>query len=55
MKSRNIPGRIEFSPQAVLGSKEVKYLFTVKDPSPKLCALHFPGATAISEGNLIER
>lgn len=54
MKTRNIPGRIEFSPQAVLGRKEVKYLFTVKDPSPKLCALHFPGATAISEGDLIE-
>ena len=54
MKARGIPGRIEFSPQAVLGAREVKYLFTVKDPSPKLCALHFAGATAIGEGDLSE-
>jgi outer membrane protein assembly factor BamA len=53
MQARGIPGRVAFSPQAVLGSKDVKYMFAVRDPSPKVCAIHVSGAAAIHERDLI--
>ena len=55
LESRKIPGRVEFSPEMQLESSQIlQYLFSVKDPAPKLCAVHIGGAQAIPEKELVE-
>jgi outer membrane protein assembly factor BamA len=56
LKARGIPGRIEHMAQSdFLRGKAgpPRYMFTVKDPSPKLCGLHASGASAIPEKDLL--
>jgi outer membrane protein insertion porin family len=53
LKARSIPGRIDFTTFADLKGGRPKYVFSVKDPSPKVCALHVAGASAISERDLL--
>jgi len=53
LKTRGIPGRVDFTAQGKLGGSVMKYLFAVKDPSPKLCALHFAGTSGIGERDLV--
>ena len=55
LESRKIPGRVEFSPEMQLGSAQaLQYIFAVKDPSPKLCAVQVTGAAAIPEQELVD-
>jgi len=54
LKGRSIPGRIDFTTSVDLKGGRPKYVFSVKDPSPKVCALHVVGASAISERDLLE-
>ncbi len=52
LKSRNIEGTVIFLPQGTLGKDIDRYMFKVSSPAPRLCTLSFPGAAAISEGDL---
>lgn len=55
LESRKIPGRVDFAPEMKLGSSEiVQYVFAVKDPAPKLCAVRIAGASAIPEHELAD-
>jgi outer membrane protein assembly factor BamA len=53
LKARSIPGRVDFTTHADLRRSLPKYVFSVKDPTPKVCALHVAGASAISERDLL--
>jgi outer membrane protein assembly factor BamA len=53
LKARGIPGRVEVSAQADLGGGQPKYLFVVKDPSPKVCAVRVSGASAVPEKDVV--
>jgi outer membrane protein assembly factor BamA len=53
LKARSIPGRVDFTTHADLKRSLPKYVFSVKDPTPKVCALHVAGASAISERDLL--
>ena len=38
-----IPGRVDFAPEVKLGGSEIlQYVFAVKDPAPRLCAVRLP-------------
>jgi outer membrane protein insertion porin family len=51
LTEKNIPGRVEFLPSVAKGKQEL--VFTVKGATIPVCSLHFPGARAISEAELI--
>lgn len=52
LASRNITGRVEFLPYVTKDSQEL--LFTVKGARIPVCSLHFPGASAVREADLIQ-
>ena len=52
LASRNINGRVEYLPYVSKDKQEL--LFTVKGAHVTVCDLHFPGASAVSEGELIK-
>lgn len=52
LKSRDLPGQVSFSPRTSLKGGEMRYLFSVRDPAPKLCALRVSGASVIPEREL---
>ena len=54
LKRRSIPGRIQFSAQADLKGNLLGYVFSVRDPAPKMCALRMDGAAAIPEEQLVQ-
>lgn len=57
VKARGVPGQVTFSAQADIGgpdSTKPRYLYAVKDPAPKLCALHVEGASTIPEKQLLD-
>ena len=54
---RGVPGHVEITPRTALvgSSQEAKvlgYVAAVKDPAPKVCALHVSGASAVPEKDL---
>lgn len=53
LQTKQIAGSIEFTPQASLQTGIIGYIFKVKDPAPKVCALRFTGASAIKEADLV--
>ncbi len=52
LTTKKIPGQVEFLPYVSKDRQEL--LFTVKGAKIPVCSLHFPGATAISEADLIK-
>jgi len=50
--SRNINGRVEYLPYVSKDKQEL--VFTVKGAHVPVCSLHFPGASAISEAELVK-
>jgi outer membrane protein assembly factor BamA len=52
LKSRKVDGRVEFLSQTVLKTNSQTYVFSVRDPSPKLCALRVSGASGVPERDL---
>jgi outer membrane protein assembly factor BamA len=54
LKAKAIAGTVEFFPQALPDKGIIAYLFRVRDPGPKLCALKFAGAAAINETELAQ-
>jgi outer membrane protein assembly factor BamA len=55
LTAKAIQGRVEFVSGAQLAAGITTYVFKVVDPGPKVCAIHFPGATGISESELLGR
>ena len=53
LQSRQLPGQVHFTPQTDIRTKAMQYLFSVKDPSPKLCVLRVSGASALQERELL--
>src|SRR5258708_6200409 len=51
---KQIPGRVEHMPYADLAKARQEILFTVEGVKIPVCSLHFPGAEAISEADLIK-
>ena len=52
LTAQKIPGQVHFSVQQDIGKKQPRYLFAVKDPSPKVCRLQIAGASSIPEKEL---
>ncbi len=52
LATQRIDGRVEFLPHVDLETKAQQYLFSVKDPSPKVCAAHVDGASVPLEREL---
>ena len=55
LASRQLPGQVRFTPQTDLRTQAVQYLFSVKDPSPRLCVLRITGTSAVEERELVDR
>jgi outer membrane protein insertion porin family len=53
MKAKGLPGQVTYTAQMDMYGRNPRYLFIVKDPSPKVCALHASGASAIAEKELL--
>ena len=54
LSQKQIPGRVEHMPYTDLARGTQEILFTVEGVKIPVCSLHFPGATAISEADLIK-
>ena len=54
LSARGLPGRVEFTPQVDMKTRRQAHVFSVKDPSPKVCALNVSGASALTERDLVE-
>jgi outer membrane protein insertion porin family len=52
IQSRNITGTVEYLPYVSKDKQEL--VFSVKGAHVPVCSLHFPGATAVSEADLIK-
>ena len=54
LAQKKIPGRVEHMPYVDLTKGKQELLFTVQGVKISICSLHFPGASAISEADLIK-
>src|SRR5437667_5387560 len=54
LSQKNISGQVEFLPYVDTATGKVELLFTVKGVKIPVCSLHFPGAEAIPEEDLIK-
>ena len=54
LSQKKIPGRVEHMPYANLAKGTQEIMFTVEGVKIPVCSLHFPGAAAISEAELIK-
>jgi outer membrane protein assembly factor BamA len=54
LSQKNISGRVEHMPYSDPARKREEILFTVQGVKLRICSLHFPGARAISETDLIK-
>lgn len=54
LTQKNISGQVEYLPYVDTASGKVELLFTVKGVKIPVCSLHFPGAEAIAETDLIK-
>jgi outer membrane protein assembly factor BamA len=54
LQDRHLPGEVEYLKSAGIAGKNVEHVFTVKGVSIPICSLHFAGAAAIPESDLIK-
>lgn len=54
LQDRKIAGRVEYAPSADLSTGNVEHVFTVEGVKVPICNVHFSGATAIKESDLIK-
>jgi outer membrane protein assembly factor BamA len=54
LSQKKIPGQVEHMPYTNLTTGKQEILFTVEGVKIPVCSLHFPGAEAISEADLIK-
>ncbi|MCA1613795.1 MAG: hypothetical protein LC800_06520 [Acidobacteria bacterium] len=52
LAERKIAGEVDYLPQASIAGSEAKHIFSVRGVSLPVCAVRFPGASAITEGEL---
>lgn len=52
LAGRKIAGEVEYLSQASVGGGEAKHIFSVRGVSLPVCAVRFPGAAALTEGEL---
>jgi len=55
LDSRQIEGQVDFVPQGRLETGIEKFVFRVREPAPKVCAIGFAGAAAIKDPELAGR
>lgn len=58
LTTRKLPGHVVVTPKFPIGgtrSDPLGFIFSVDDPSPKVCALHVAGASAIPEKDLVSQ
>ncbi|MBA2524659.1 MAG: hypothetical protein H0V18_02590 [Pyrinomonadaceae bacterium] len=51
---RKILGRVEYMPSSDLSGGNVEHIFSVEGVNVPICTLHFSGATAVQESDLIK-
>jgi outer membrane protein assembly factor BamA len=54
LQTSHIGGRVDFEVHLNLQTKAKQYVFSVKDPGLKMCALHVDGASVLPERQLLE-
>ena len=54
LAERKIAGEVDYLPQASITGGEAKHVFSVRGVGLPVCAVRFPGAQAITEGELAE-
>jgi outer membrane protein assembly factor BamA len=54
LSQKKIPGHVEHMPYSNLAKGTQEIMFTVEGIKIRVCSLHFPGAAAISEADLIK-
>ncbi|HEX8634805.1 MAG TPA: POTRA domain-containing protein [Pyrinomonadaceae bacterium] len=54
LRARKIAGRVDYMPSADMAGGNAKHIFSVKGVSVPICALQFPGASAIAEKELVD-
>lgn len=54
LDGKKIPGTVEFMPYADLSTGRTELMFTARGVKIRVCSLHFPSASAISEADLIK-
>lgn len=55
LQDRKMPGQVEYAPYGDLSGGNVEHVFSVEGVSLPVCTLHFSGATADHESDLIKR
>ncbi|MGH9903586.1 MAG: POTRA domain-containing protein, partial [Pyrinomonadaceae bacterium] len=53
LRERNIAGRVEYTASADTSGRNAEHIFSVKGAKQPVCALRFPRAAAVSEGELL--
>jgi len=53
LRARNIAGQVDYMPSADMAGGNAKHIFSVKGVRVPICALQFPGASAITEKELV--
>jgi outer membrane protein assembly factor BamA len=53
LRARKIAGQVDYMPSADMAGGNAKHIFSVKGVSVPICALQFPGASAIAEKELV--
>ncbi len=54
LKTRNIAGQVQYTPESDLNRNLLKHVFSVRSPAPRTCAVHFAGAAALTEQELVQ-
>lgn len=54
LQSRQLPGRVRYTPDADLSGHLLRHLFSVEDPGPRTCAVTIDGASAVPARELLD-
>jgi outer membrane protein assembly factor BamA len=54
LEERKIPGHVMYMPSANLAGGDARHVFSVADVKIPICAIHYPGAAAINEDELLK-
>lgn len=55
LQERKIAGQIDYTPSYELSGADKNHIFSVKGVNLSICALHFPKAAGIAEGDLVKK
>lgn len=54
LQTRGLPGTIDYKPSIKVDGSDRRHLYRVQNPAVKTCTLHFDGASAVSERDLLD-